>query len=206
MVVLLVLVTGIVWVYTLLSSSQKLADSTGMRIEAIQIARDWLEAMTNIRDTNWIKYPLDYENCWNTRNYDIDCIGDTSTDHDMTHSANQGIIVYKNTDNQFITDVRTNSWNNFASWSYRDDFAIRKDVNWFYTQSGGTIYGNGTTPFYTREIRLDYLDDSSTSQWSSNSNNQRVRINAIVQWIDTSKNTPQRLEMSSILTNWKAKK
>lgn len=57
-----------------MTSSNKLADSTGKRIEAIQIARDGLEAFTNIRDTNWIKFAADYENCWNTLNYDSNCV------------------------------------------------------------------------------------------------------------------------------------
>ncbi len=56
MVVLLLLTVGITGVYTILSSSQKLSNSTALRIEAIQIARDGLEAMTNIRDTNWIEF------------------------------------------------------------------------------------------------------------------------------------------------------
>ena len=55
-------------------SSQKFSNATGNRIEAIQIARDGLEAMTNIRDTNWILYGADPENCWNTMNYSGSCV------------------------------------------------------------------------------------------------------------------------------------
>lgn len=40
MVVLLVVITGIVGVYSLLDASLKLSNSTAHRIEAIQIARD----------------------------------------------------------------------------------------------------------------------------------------------------------------------
>ncbi len=74
MIVLLIVVTGVTGVYTLLNSSQKLAISTGNRIEAIQIARDGIEAFTNIRDTNWIRYSADYKNCWNVMNYNPSCI------------------------------------------------------------------------------------------------------------------------------------
>lgn len=60
--------------FGILNSSQRLANTTGNRIQAIQIARDGIESMTNIRDTNWVKFPVDYENCWNTLNYDGLCI------------------------------------------------------------------------------------------------------------------------------------
>jgi len=57
-----------------MTSSQKLANSTALRIEAIQIARDGLESFTNIRNTNWVRFAADYENCWNVLHYDINCI------------------------------------------------------------------------------------------------------------------------------------
>ena len=57
-----------------MTSSQKLANSTEQRIEAIQIARDGIEAFINIRDTNWVLFAADYENCWNALNYDDTCI------------------------------------------------------------------------------------------------------------------------------------
>lgn len=34
-----------------------------------------MEAVENIRDTNWIKFSSDYENCWKVKNYDVGCIG-----------------------------------------------------------------------------------------------------------------------------------
>ncbi len=74
LVVLLVIVSGSVGIFQILSTSQRLADATARRIEAIQIARDGIEAMTNIRDTNWQLFAADYQNCWRVLNYNSSCI------------------------------------------------------------------------------------------------------------------------------------
>jgi hypothetical protein len=60
--------------YDVFSSSQKLSSATKYRIEAISIAREGIEAVTNIRDTNAILFASDLDNCWNVLNYDNRCI------------------------------------------------------------------------------------------------------------------------------------
>jgi len=72
-----------------MNASQKLANSTESRIEAIQIARDGLEAFTNIRDTNWLRFAADRANCWNVLNYNASCIGSATTTYDIRLSATQ---------------------------------------------------------------------------------------------------------------------
>ena len=39
------------------------------------MARESLEIVENIRDTNWIKLSSDYRACYDVLNYDINCIG-----------------------------------------------------------------------------------------------------------------------------------
>jgi Tfp pilus assembly protein PilV len=75
MVVLLILTVGIVGTYGILDSGQKLSTTTQNRIKAINIAREGMEAVENIRDTNWLKFSSDYENCWKVKDYDSTCIG-----------------------------------------------------------------------------------------------------------------------------------
>jgi len=208
MIVLLIVVTWIVWVYTLLTSSQKLSDSTSRRIEAIQIARDGLESFTNIRDTNWIKFSADYRNCWNTLNYNSSCIGNNWVGTDITHWITQWLLISQNANNQFIITRRSHpaAGNFYSNSTYRSQFAIRKDSNGFYTQVWWTIYWVNGNPFYTREIQIDYLDNNGNSLWPSASNNSRMKVTSIVQWQDIAKSTPQKLEISTVLTNWKSQK
>ena len=207
MIVLLVVVTGITWVYWLLISSQKLANSTSKRIEAIQIARDGLEAFINIRDTNWTLFAADYDNCWNTLNYNDACIWIATTATDMRHWGNQWYKIYRDSENKFRLVLWSYAPGDaYNESTYRNLFQVQKEASWFYTQSGGILYWVNGTPFYTREIRLDYKNSSWVSVWPSSSNNDSVEVNVIVQWNDSAKDEPQKLEMSTLLTNWKAKK
>jgi hypothetical protein len=205
MIVLLIVVTWIVWVFSLLNSSLKLSDATSQRIEAIQIARDGLEAFTNIRDTNWIKFSADYKNCWNTLNYNTSCIWTTGFSTDITHSATQWLIISRNTDNQFILTplFYFSGWNTYTNSDYRSKFGIQKDMNWFYTQTWWTLYWVSGAPFYTRELQIRYLN---SSLWTWNSDDERIEVTSIVQWKDISRNAPKKLEITTILTNWESQK
>ena len=75
MVVIIILTIGITGAYNIISSGQKLSSTAENRIKAINIAREGLEAVENIRDTNWIKFSSDYNNCWKVKNYNVGCIG-----------------------------------------------------------------------------------------------------------------------------------
>lgn len=189
-------------------SSQRLAESTERRIEAIQIARDGLEAMTNIRNTNWLLYGADYENCWNVFDYDPNCIGNTTipsdgSNVDIQHTVSQWIRLRRNANNQFQAVVMSHGLNdNFSNSTYRDNFTVKKDSRGFYTQNPAAV--NTLSPTYTREMRIDYLNAANASQWPEASNNPKMKVTAIIQWTDPAKNDTQRLEMSTILTNWKA--
>ncbi len=197
-VVLLVVVSWIVGVYGLLNSSQKLARSSSDRIEAIQIARDGLEAFTNIRDTNAQLFAADLQNCWNVTNYEDSCIGSPTITHDIRHSATQWLIISRNTNNQFELTRRNIGWW-YSTNGYRNRFRVQKDSRWFYTQNWGTDF----LPNYTREMKVEYFN-ADNSVWNSNS--PKMRVTAIVQWNDPARETPRKIEMNTILTNWRAQK
>ena len=196
MVVLMIITTGVTWVYLLMSSSQKLANSTGNRIEAIQIARDWLEAMTNIRDTNWILYGADPANCWNVMNYSGSCVGDTGTGRDISHTATGWLTISRDSNNRFFPEIRDHGGNNdYTDSGYLWLFEVFKD-KWFYTQNTGSWF----YPRYTREIQVRYI----TPSWSTGtSNNDRMEVKAIVQWQDPGRSDIKKVEMDTLLTNWK---
>ena len=197
-VVLLIVVSGIVWVFNLLNSSQKLADSTNWRIEAIQIARDGLETMTNIRDTNSQLFAADLKNCWNVLNYQSACIWDDTQTFDIQHNTREWLIIFRNINNQFEIAIKNNAWG-FSSASYRNNFRVFQDTRWFYTQTGSTVIN----PLYTREIQIQYLNADDTL-WDSNS--PKMQVTALVQWSDPASSSSRQLEMSILLTNWRGGK
>ena len=198
LVVLLVVVSGIVGVFGLLNASQGLADSTSSRIEAIQIARDGLEAMTNIRDTNSQLFAADLKNCWNVLNYNNACIGDDTWSYDIIHTGNQWLTLSKNANNQFIISVENNSWW-YNDTNYRNNFRVNQDTKGFYTQNWGAEF----FPVFTREIQVNYLN-ADNSVWDSNS--PKMQVTVLVQWNDIVANNLRKLEMSTVLTNWRSER
>jgi len=210
-IVLIVVVVWIIGVYDIMISSQRLSNSTADRIEAIQIARDGLEAFTNIRDTNWQLFAADYENCWNAINYDNTCIWN-SIDFDTRIRLSQiptlippqirGYKIYKNSNNQFELWFDTISdpdvW--YSDLTFRSDFGVSLNSNGFYTQSWGTL----TSPLYTRYIRIDYINtDGGVIDTRSD---DAMKVTAVVEWFDSASSSPRKIEMDTTLTNWKAKR
>ncbi|MDP2090238.1 MAG: hypothetical protein Q8K30_01450 [Candidatus Gracilibacteria bacterium] len=194
MIVMLIIVTGVTGMYKLLSESNKLTVSVKNKIQAVQIARQGIEGFTNIRDTNWILFSSDYANCWNTYNYDSDCIGNDLEDTDI--KSTDTYKIYLNNENRWELKEDTGVTTfNYSDNDYRNFFKVGLD-NGIFTQSGGTV---DTKPLYTREIKVEYPNTGS-------SNESSLKITSVVQWSDSSSTVPYKLEIEQTLTNWKSKK
>lgn len=172
MVTLLIITVWIVWVFTIYSNSRKLSDTTKYRIEAIEIAREGIEAMKNIRDTNYLALGSDTVNCWNTFNYNWNCVWITSP-YTSTDISSWSYIIYQDSlSNRWLLSWTT-TWN-YSESAYRNNFKIKKDSNWFYTQSGWIV---DLKPIFTREIQISY---------PSSSNDSKMDVKSLVQWADSS--------------------
>ena len=110
-IVTLIVTTWLLWMYKVFHNSMNFSNSIENRIVAIQIAREWIEAMTNIRDTNWLLFSADYENCWNVLNYNINCVWNSS------NALEIGIghyIIYPDADNRRTLERPTSSVYDFT--------------------------------------------------------------------------------------------
>lgn len=190
MIVLLIIVTWIIGLYNIFNESIKLSNTTKNRIEAIEIAREWIEAMKNIRNTNWLMFGWDTKNCFNTLNYNSKCVWNVPWAKyiwdisDLTKTKSYKI--YQNNINyKWYLEEKT-TWN-FNNYIYRNDFRVYKDNNWYYSQSGSI---NKT--IFTREIQISY-------SWSTDI----MKIKSIVNWSDNSKKWIHKIELEDLLTNWK---
>ena len=74
MVLMLIVVSWVTWMYKVYMSSINLERSTNYKIAAMNIAREWIEAITSIRNTNWLLFSSDTKNCWNTLDYESNCV------------------------------------------------------------------------------------------------------------------------------------
>ena len=194
-IVLVVIWIWIVWSYKVFTNSQKLSHTTKNRIQAIEIAREWIEAMKNIRDTNWAMYSFAYNNCWNTLNYDWSCSSDIWKNIAKYIENNKSYIIYKNTSkNQWDLKEKT-SWP--YNSIYKNSFKVWLDNNWFYTQE---IITKKLIPSFTREIKINYID----TNWGwTNKLDEKMKVTSIVKWVDSSWTKPHEVELETILSNWK---
>lgn len=74
-----VLTIGITLASTVMGSALRNMNASKNRVIAVNVAREGLEAMRNIRDTNWLKYSSKKRECWNhePRPEPDDCADDT---------------------------------------------------------------------------------------------------------------------------------
>ena len=182
MIVLMIILVWVIWLYDIFISSQKFSDSTKHRIEAIEIAREWVEAIKNIRDTNWLLFWADSDNCWNVLNYQTTCIGTTGA---LTDIWDWNYTIVKAINNRWELNVKNNA-GVYWDTSYMNDFLIYKDANWFYTHD---IIGSTKTVF-TRKITISY-------NWGT------MQINSLVNWVDSSTSSAYKVDIDLELTNWK---
>jgi len=192
MVVTLVVVSWLTWVYTIYNSSLKFTITTENKIQAIQIAREWIEAVTNIRDTNWLLYSSNAKNCWKTFNYDSTCIWNTAFTNNITNNWNYRIL--RDANNRWILEsAPISAWDLFSNTDYKDFYKIYLDANWLYTHWTWT----NTKIFYTRQIKTTYINpgDWNTNNW--------LLITSIVRWVDSGWTIVNEVKLESILTNHK---
>jgi type II secretory pathway pseudopilin PulG len=167
------------------------ANDTENNIKAINIAREWIETVINIRDTNWLRFSSDRTHCWIVKDYDATCIGDLTP-------AEIGSWTY--------TVVWAN-WAWYLSWVasgvdpignwpvYKEQFKVGVDAEWFYTQTGVSSIGCSSErtkdclTSFTREIYI------MVSWWT-------VNVQSIARW---NLERPRSVTIQSTLTNWKSR-
>lgn len=194
LIIMLIIVMWIVGMYNIFSRSKSLSISTWNRVKAIQIAREGLEAMTNIRNTNILLFSSDLKNCWNVLNYNINCIWDNNPTYDIIH--NGSFKVYKDADNRWKLG-NISVWWDYTNSLYRNAFRVNIDSDWLYTQSGGTAFA----PLFTREIKISYEDTDGDA--NPTSNDEKMNVSSIVRWADSSSKVPYEVRLDLLLSNWK---
>lgn len=205
MVVIVVVTSGIVWAFWVLSSGQKLAATTTDRVQAINFAREWVEAVKNIRDTNYFQYPANPADCWRVKDYDC-----TTTNKYQTWSyvlarkdfATWGTLICDHC--WYLSGTTTNvveSRPTDTTWIiYQGKYALELDGSG-YTITGSTSWSpticrnstsTGCLTQFTREIALKRVEDDT------------VEFSSYVHWRDTN-GSIMTVELPMTLKNWRTK-
>lgn len=192
LVVIVILAMWIVATYSFFARSIAFLDWLNMRIEAIEIAREGIEAVENIRNTNWLLFPVKTENCWNVLGYKSECILDTPLTEKIpwNNSSSPKTYILKNNNWRWELESK-NDWV-FSNQTFRNDFAVWKDNLWKYCQPIWTGCDKLTKWNYTRKIQAyEYLS------------NDKMIVKSTVEWIDSSTSWSRKVEIYNLLTNYK---
>jgi hypothetical protein len=195
MIAMFIVIVWTIWVYIIYERSQKLSISVENRVKAISIAREWIEVLQNIRDTNWVLFWADSKNCWNVKDYDVSCLWDSSLTYKI---SSWSYTIYKDTDNRWKLNPITGTGEyNDTDWLFRNKYRIKLDGNWLYTQSWGTTFN----PIFTRKINISYIDTNWSWLWDEY--DEKMLVKSIVSWSDSSKVWYYTVTLDNLLTNWK---
>ncbi len=193
LVVLAIMGMGIAWLLETIGSGIYFAKDTENNIKAINLAREWIESMTNIRDTNWLRFSWDRQNCWRTKDYNGGCI-------------NQPVFWWLILSGSYTLHTRNGAWylswattiDFLASWNtYKPEYRVGLDDSGFYTQTGVVLNASctwltqtGCLTLFTREININIVNTGS------------MRVQSIVRWREK---RDRSVILETTLTNWKSK-
>lgn len=185
------------WIWSMLGviwSGTNFAKDTEDTIKAINLAREWIEGVTNLRNTNWLRFSSDKTNCWKVRNYVSSCIGGGGGVSDFSTGS---YILYTRNGAWYLTDVAPIDY--VTNWTaYRNAYKTWLDGNGYYTQTGLVVptnlcssigQPNCLTPF-NREIQLSI-------SWTGT-----MYVTSLVRWQGR---RLREVTLTTTLTNWKSK-
>lgn len=187
------------WIWSMLGvigSGTDFAKDTEDTIKAINLAREGIEGVTNLRNTNWLRFSSDKTNCWRIKDYVSTCIGHASgTGSEFLQ--NGSYLLYTKNGAWYLSGMANIDY--VSNWTaYRNAYKTWLDNSGYYTQTGTTIptilcssewQPNCMTPF-NREIQI------STS-WTG-----IIYVTSLVRWQGKRQ---REVTLTTTLTNWKSK-
>lgn len=199
MVVLVILGLGITALLQTIGGGISYTRDTENKIKAINIAREGIEGMTNIRDTNWLRFSSDKINCWKVKDYSSSCIGNPLAPYPANpwYISTGSYILYAENGAWFLSGAATLSplvWVN-----YKNMYQVNLDSNGFYSQSGTmtpqctSFLQKSCKTIFTRELLIDIPPPGTQTGV--------LTIKSIVRWVD---GRAQSVILDSTLTNWKS--
>lgn len=194
MVLVLILSVWLIWIFSFFSKSRVFLDWVSTKIEAIEIAREAIEAFENIRNTNWIRFPWNTDFCWNVLNYDWSCVLDTKTSMSSPKITSNSTYILYNDNWIWKIEARQVDWLSYSSSEYRNRFFVWKNEStWKYCQIPQSWDNECKKILFNYTRRIDV----------KNITKDKMEIKVTVEWKDQSSSAPRKVEIVNLLTNYK---
>ena len=189
---------------------------------AMNLAVEGIEAVRNIRDTNWLKYSFDKEHCWNVlpgqdcyddsdklnvqglirgdaqtgTNYTVD-LDPVSFNWSMNPVTNNAAIDVTNTSDPYVLNtIYLKSTNNGDPQPLYVSENARSGLSCI-----SPLSCSPNASKFHRMIQIKYLADSNTgSNTPTNQNSQTMLVTSIVEWENAS--SVHNVTLNTILTNY----
>lgn len=170
-------------IMTLLSKNVTTNQSNRNRVIAVNLAREGIEAVRFIRDTNWLIYSKNRRICWNY--WPNPPAFSTCNENGATGQNNHKLS------GLYLVDYDSATFN----WKITQDStpAINTD-NQLYLNSSGiytTTIGTNTPTIFMRQIEITYPDGGNTK-----AEDNRMLVKSIVQF------GQEKVQLETILTDF----
>lgn len=207
MVAALVLVIGIGAAVSLAVYGLSATAGVSKQLVGVGLAREGIEAVKNMRDTNWLRDSLE-TTCWNfyTNSADARCYTNWLSSHyaiDPGTTATYALGFDANVSEEMY-------WQLFSTNSrFGLDYNPEKPELGLYSTGGGTIAVDQATSGFARKITL--TTDNSFAPFNQ-STGPRLKVTVEVWWegkrcpdlaVDPPDNLSCKVKLETYLTNWK---
>lgn len=179
LIAITIVITALSAIMALFSSSNQTNQTTKERVIALNLAREGIEAVRYIRDTNWLNYSNNRRLCWNYWPDGEACAEGTIS------GINNNPLSGKYNINLNTTDF---TWSITQDTDDIDlDNALYLKDSFYVTETAGT---GSTTPFL-RQIQISYPDGATDA-----SKDNRMQVVSIVKW------STHEIKLETILTDF----
>ncbi|MCF7836150.1 prepilin-type N-terminal cleavage/methylation domain-containing protein [Candidatus Gracilibacteria bacterium] len=207
LVAIIILVVGALSAVKLLGLASINSQLTKERVIATNLSREGLEAVRNIRDTNWLRFGGERRLCWN--NIDVsECVdtddGDGVTDDPIVHEQNYIVKFDTGTFRWELEEVSTGELDLSDELADNTAYRLETGSNGLYNHIDDTPDDPADDTIYFRQIYTEYLNDDQTQDATTNASNNILRVTSKVEWMDRGRISD--VTLTTILTDYLGRK
>jgi type II secretory pathway pseudopilin PulG len=204
-VAIIILVVGALSAVKLLGLASINSQLTKERVIATNLAREGLEAVRNIRDTNWLRFGGERRRCWNNvdisgcSDANVDGVADTPIVHEQNYIVKFDIGTFRWELEEVATELD-------LSDVLTDDTAYRLQIDDDPSTDTG-LYNHdatGTNTVYFRQIHTEYLNDDQSLATADEEKANILRVTSKVEWMD--RGIISDVTLTTILTDYLGRK
>ncbi|MFH1546082.1 MAG: prepilin-type N-terminal cleavage/methylation domain-containing protein [Patescibacteria group bacterium] len=203
LVALVLLVVGALSALRLLGLASINNQITKERVIATNLAREGLEAVRNIRDTNWLRFAGERRTCWNNLEAS-ECLDDNSDGipNQVIEYEKEYLAKFDNDNFRWELDAAglTNRLDLRNGLDASDsDYRLQLNANGVYNHDAA-----GTDTIYFREIYTEYIEPDQSLATVDEEGANILRVTSKVEWYDRGKISD--VTLTTLLTDYLGRK